>query len=162
MGFIVNHQPADAVFLRTIFGNTVHSIILGIAAKLGFNPCQNFHRFKRLCNVVVCSQCKTHNYILISYLCRQHNNRKYILFTKLLAKKKSICIRKHNIQKQKIRYYCFQLILKICSIIKFVNLVSVITQINFQKIRYLFFIIHDHNDFFHDCPLICIHNTESK
>src|SRR5699024_9230468 len=77
-------------------------IVLRVAADLCLYSGNQLQRVKRLCDVIVRSECQSGNLVDILGLCRQHDHREIVLLPDLFQNRKSIDIRQHDVQKRQI------------------------------------------------------------
>ena len=142
MAIFVNDEAADiklVLFLRLPYGR----IVALETAKLGLDPSHDLQRVEGLGDIVVRADGKAHDLVGVRDLCRQHNDGKIIAFPDFLADMETVDIGKHDVENRKIRQRFLKAGQGICPIIKFVNRVAVVFQINIEKVGDLFFVIDD-------------------
>ena len=78
-------------------------IVPVIPAQLGFHPRHQLQRAKRLCHIVISSQCQSCDFVRFFILGRQHDNGPGVLFPYLLTQRKPVYFRHHHIKNGKVK-----------------------------------------------------------
>ena len=93
-----NIQNKAGMYDYILFIFIYRTIIPFIPSQLCLYTGNQFQRKKGLCDIIVCPQCETCDFVGFLSLRRQHDNRILIFFPYFPAKLKPIHIRQHNVQ----------------------------------------------------------------